>query len=358
MKEKNKDFFNLGTFPAKVIYRFGKFKTPKGINYFPYPMGTSQSTCAILMPNWIGDLILGISVAIRKKRAEMQNLSLIVPERLCGLTSLLCDLPIIPFRRRNRGEFFGTVKFVREYSFSKLYILPHSFSSALFGLFTRIRSRRGVSAELRGWMLTERLPAAAASRTRHLTGEYSEVVETPYRDPGEWEGLAINKTAEYEGAVVFCPGAAYGPAKQWPYFDRLVGLLDGKKIVIVGDLHDRLIGERIAAEAPGRIVNRTGDTTLEQAADIVASAAVVISNDSGMLHLAGFLGTPCVGIYGSTSNTWTRPLGRAVRIATGECRRAPCYERTCPEKRYNCLAGIDAGKIAALVNELLTYSKA
>jgi heptosyltransferase-2 len=305
------------------------------------------------MPNWIGDLILGISVALRKKMAEEVDLSLIVPERLYSLTALLCDLPIISYRRENCAEFFSTIQLVREQSFSKLYILPYSFSSALFGLFTRIPSRRGILAELRGWMLTERLPAVFASRTRHLTCEYSEVVETPYRNPEEWEGVAIDKTSEYNGAVVFCPGAAYGPAKQWPHFAQLAHLLGNKKIVIVGDSRDHSIGEWIAAGAPGRVVNHAGDTTLEQVAAILAAAAVVISNDSGLLHLAGFLGTPCVGIYGSTSSTWTRPLGRVVRIATGECRRAPCYERTCPEKNYNCLSGITAEKVAALANELL-----
>lgn len=305
------------------------------------------------MPNWIGDLILGISVAIRKKRTEESDLSLIVPEQLCGLTALLCDLPIISYRRKNIAEFFSTIQLVREQSYSKLYILPHSFSSALFGFFTRIPSRRGISAELRGWMLTEWLPAAFASRIRHLTYEYSEVVETPYRDPEEWESVALDKTAEYNGVVVFCPGAAYGPAKRWPYFARLAHLLDNKRVVIVGDDRDRSIGERIAAAVPGRVINRAGDTTLEQVAAILAAAAVVISNDSGLLHLAGFLGTPCVGIYGSTSSAWTRPLGRAVRIATGKCRHAPCYERTCPEKSYNCLSGITAEKVAALMDELL-----
>jgi heptosyltransferase-2 len=313
----------------------------------------TPSSAAVLMPNWIGDLILALSVVIRKKRSYGGEATLIVPDRLCGLAKILCDLPVIPYKRRDYGEFFQTVRTVRNSSFSRLYILPHSLSSALFGRFTGIPSRRGIAAELRSPLLTERLPCSAASRTRHLTAEYSAVLETGYCDPAAWEGVAIDKSAESTGAIVLCPGAAYGPAKQWPHFTGLVPLFDNRRFVIVGDDRDFPVGEAIVAAAPDRVVNRAGATSLEDAAATIAAAALVVSNDSGLLHLAGFLGTPCVGIYGSTSSVWTRPLGHAVRIAHGECRRSPCYERTCPEKHYNCLAGVTPERVALLMNELL-----
>jgi heptosyltransferase-2 len=314
---------------------------------------TSPSSTAVLLPNWIGDLILALSVILRKKLSDGSGPLLIVPERLCGLTALLCDLPIIPYRRKTRAGYFATIRAVRERSVSKLYILPHSFSSALFGFLSGIPRRRGVSAELRGALLTERLPPAVASRSRHLTYEYSAVLETALRDPGAWDGVAIEKSAEADGAIVLCPGAAYGPAKQWPHFARLVGLFDRRRFIVVGDDRDHAIGERIAAAAPDRVMNSAGSTTLERVASLIATADLVVSNDSGLLHLAGFLGTPCIGIYGSTSSVWTGPLGGAVAIARGECRRSPCYERTCPEKHYNCLAGIPVERVATLANELL-----
>ena len=252
------------------------------------------SSRAVLMPNWIGDLILAIAVAIRKKGQEGRELTLIVPEKLCLLAALLCDLPVIPYRRENRAAWFSTIKSVKERRFSKLYILPHSFSSALFGFFTRIPSRRGVTTEFRGMMLTDRLPRPLSSRSRHLTYEYSAVLETPYREPDVWEGVKIAGLADYAGAVVFCPGAAYGPAKQWPHFAELASLLDHRRIVIIGDRRDRSCGDLIVARAPGRIVNLAGETTLVDAAGVIASASLVVSNDSGLLHLAGFLGKPSV----------------------------------------------------------------
>ncbi len=306
---------------------------------------------AVLMPNWIGDFLLALSVVERKKSAENCDISLIVPVRFAGLTTLLSDLPVIPYRRKSRSGYFASVRSMR--SFLKLFILPHSFSSALFGFLSAIPVRRGVSMELRGWMLTERLPASATSRTRHLTYEYSEVLEVPFADPVEWRGATIEQSIGHAGAVVLCPGATYGPAKQWPYFDRLAALFPDKMFVILGDSSDKNSAQRIAVSAPQRCTNLAGTTSLEQAASIIAGASVLISNDSGLLHLAGFLGTPCVGIYGSTSSVWTRPLGQEVRIAIGSCPRSPCYERTCPRDDYICLRNVTPETIAARAQEIM-----
>ena len=312
------------------------------------------------MPNWIGDLVLGLAVALRKRKAEAhgsRDFSLIVPERLCGLARLLCDLPVIPLRRRPAAARWESVRSVREQLFAKLYLLPHSFSSALFGFFTRIPVRRGVAMELRSLLLTERIAPFVASRDRHLTHEYAKVLETEAVDPALWKGTGLQSpvklSADWTGAIVLCPGAVYGPAKQWPHFDELVRLLPEYRFVIAGDGKDRSEAARIASLAPSRIVTLAGETTLEEAAAIIAEASLVVSNDSGLLHVAGFLGTPCIGIYGSTSSTWTRPVGGSVRIAHGSCPRAPCFRRVCPEKHYHCLGSIAPETVAAMARELL-----
>jgi len=308
---------------------------------------------AVLMPNWIGDLLLALSVAERTKTADRSDLSLVVPERLAGLTRLLSGLPVLPYRRSNRSDYRSSLRSVK--SFSKLYVLPHSFSSALFAFLSRIPCRRGVSAELRGLLLTERLPLSIASRSRHLTKEYSEVLETPFSDPALWQGVPIKKSAAYAGRIALCPGATYGPAKQWPYFDRLPALFPDKRFVILGDAGDAQAGHRIATSAPlpWSVQNLAGMTSLEAAAAIIAGASVLVSNDSGLLHLAGYLGTPSVGIYGSTSSVWTRPLGGAVRIASDPCPCSPCYGRTCPRGDYHCLRNITPETVAALAKEII-----
>jgi heptosyltransferase-2 len=308
---------------------------------------------AVLMPNWIGDLLLALSVVERKARLENGGLSLIVPEKLAGLVKLLSGLPVILYRRSTFSGYRASLLSVK--AFSRFYVLPHSFSSALFAFLSRIPSRRGVSAELRGPLLTERLPFSAASRARHLTYEYAEVLETPAADPSAWKGVSIKKSDEHAGKIVLCPGAAYGPAKQWPHFERLPSLFPGRKFVVLGDAEDGMAGHKVAVSAPlpWTVHNLAGMTSLEEAAAIIAGASAVVSNDSGLLHLAGYLGTPAVGIYGSTSPLWTRPLGSAVRTASGTCPRSPCYERTCPLHHCDCLKSIAPETVAGFVNEII-----
>ena len=305
------------------------------------------------MPNWIGDFVMALSV-IAKKAAEPDiSLTLLVPEHLVSLSCLLSPLPVLAYRRSNHSEFLETIKIVKNAGFDKIYLLPHSFSSAWFGFRTGISSRRGISAEHRGVLLTEAVSSRASSRNTHLTREYSAVMETSFLEPDLWSGMGlVGSDPEYEGAVVLCPGAAYGPAKKWPEFNVLIRLMHEKEIVILGDKNDAEMASKIAHHMPHRVHNLTGTTTIERAVSIISGASVVISNDSGLMHIAGFLGVPVVGIYGSTSPKWTRPLGNAVRIASAGLDCSPCYKRICSKKHYSCLLRVAAESVVQLASEI------
>ena len=133
--------------------------------------------------------------------------------------------------------------------------------------------------------------------------------------PPNWQGAEIDTSIEYAARIVFCPGSRYGPAKQWNGYKNLIELLPGKQIVILGDSTDSDTAESLESAAPDRVVNLAGKTTIVEACRIIAAAKAVVANDSGLMHLAGYCGTPVVGIFGSTSPTWTRPLGTRVGIA-------------------------------------------
>jgi len=308
---------------------------------------------AILMPNWIGDFILALSVVSRKIQDKSERLTLIVPERLAEISKLLVDLPVVIYKRKNRAEVRSSVAAVKELRFDTVYILPHSFSSAWFAFNCRIKHRKGITGELRSFLLTEYVSRRTASRKHHLTDEYSKVLAVSCQEPLFWKGVTIRHSPEYAGAVVLCPGAAYGPSKQWPGFSSLVKMLPDREIVILGDKRDGEIASVIAPRMPHRVHNLAGKTTLQQAAEIIAGASVVVSNDSGLMHLAGYLGRPVVGIFGSTAPVWTRPLGIKVRIARNHVECSPCYKRYCPEKHYNCLHGIKPQFVVNLVKEII-----
>ncbi len=298
---------------------------------------------------------MALSVVRRRHEAEGEKITLIIPEKLSCLTYLLTDQPFILYRRNSAHQFKDTVAEVNKEHFKSLYLLPHSFSAAFFGFRTGIRHRRGISAEARSLLLTDRVHPKFATRSRHLTDEYSCLLEIEYKAPECWNAPSYPYKLDTKEQIVLCPGAAFGPAKKWPYFAELVALFPDYHFVILGDKRDQQSGEQIASVFGPRVRNLAGKTTLEQAINEIVSSLAVVSNDSGLMHVAGFFGTPVVGIYGSTSPIWTRPLGPLVQIACTDCDCSPCFKRVCKrtENQYCCQKSITPDKVAELLRSVI-----
>ena len=312
----------------------------------------------VLLPNWIGDLLLALSIVSNLPEERRRNTTLLVPKRMGGLVELLCDLPQIPYDRADGEERKRTVAAVRAGGFRRIFLLPYSFSSAWFAMKAGIPERRGLSRELRRFLLTDPLPGSLRNKSRHITMEYAEILDAPLSLPESWAGVGIEPDPAYAGSIVYCPGAAYGPAKRWPHFPELAGLQKGYDIVVLGTAADGESARDVERTAPGRVTDLTGRTSLAEAAAIMAGARAVVSNDSGLMHLAGYLGVPVIGIFGSTSPVWTRPLGkRSVAMSSAEpC--SPCFRRACRYGHYRCLDGIAAIDVAKAVEGLFPGSTA
>ncbi len=295
---------------------------------------------AVLMPNWISEFILALSVVARKIGETDDEITLIVPEHLVALCKSLSTLPVIPYSRKNSIQFLDSVSIVKEKSFDKLYILPHSFSSAWFGAKTGIPKSRGISAEQRSHFLTEGIPSEIVSKNEHLTKEYSLVLETSYVEPSFWPGITVDVDKHFYGTVVLCPGADK-PSCCWDGFEGLVKLWPDQHFVILGEDEDYDLSKNIGKRLPHRVVNLVGKTSISERLSILAGASVVIANDNGLLQIAGYLGTPVVGIFGGTTPIWKQPLGGSAYIVTSliaQCRF--CNKRECTKKKYECLSTI------------------
>lgn len=306
----------------------------------------------VLLPNWIGDLLLALSIVMRLPEDRRSTTTLLVPKKMGGLVRLLCDLPQIAFDRADGGERKRTLSMVRAVGFRTIYLLPYSFSSAWFALKSGVPERRGLSLEMRRILLSEPLEGSLRDKSHHITSEYARILDTPFMPPESWEGIKIKPDESHAGSIVYCPGAAYGPSKKWPYFPELALLQDGRDIVVLGTPADGESAREISRMAPGKVLDLTGKTSLTEAAAIMAGARAVVSNDSGLMHLAAFIGAPVVGIFGSTSPTWTRPLGRqsVIMYAAEPC--SPCFRRTCRYGHYRCFEKISATAVAQAVESL------
>ena len=138
--------------------------------------------------------------------------------------------------------------------------------------------------------------------------------------------------------TVFCPGAEYGPAKRWPHFRALASKLDCR-IVLLGAAADRKEAEQI----PG--TNLVGQTTLDEAIDLIAGAAAVVTNDSGLMHIAAATGTPQVALFGSSSPEHTPPMSAVARVLWLKIECSPCYQRICPLGHFNCMNGLSVERV-------------
>ncbi len=252
---------------------------------------------------------------------------------------------------------------LRAARYAAAYVLPNSWKSALAPYFAGIPRRIGYTGEARFILLNERHVLDAAALPR-LVDRYAALAGPA---AGETPGPRLGSTPHQQQAaraalglppggapVVFCPGAEFGPAKRWPvhHFASLARKLgaDGTAIWIVGSAKDAACGDEIATLAQGAALNLCGRTNLEQAIDLIAGARCVISNDSGLMHVAAALNRPLVALYGSSSPAYTPPLSTHATILSLQLACSPCFRRACPLGHLDCLEKLTPEQVLAAIN--------
>jgi heptosyltransferase-2 len=247
--------------------------------------------------------------------------------------------------------------------FDNAYVLPNSLKSALLPFLAAIPRRVGYLGEARVGLLTHRLknpgdkPPMVAFYSA-LSGEPGveddrprlTLPEAQVDDVLRQQGLARG------GYVVMAPGAEYGPAKRWPHFGALAAQLD-RPVVLLGSGKEAPLCEAILAQAPQRCRNLAGKTSLLEAFALIAGAGHVVSNDSGLMHVAAAFGVPQVALFGSSSPLHTPPLNEQAEVVwlkqdpayqpPLDC--SPCFQRECPLGHFRCLNDVTPERVRALL---------
>ncbi|MDP1654175.1 MAG: lipopolysaccharide heptosyltransferase II [Rhodocyclaceae bacterium] len=323
----------------------------------------------IVAPSWIGDTIMMQPLLMRLRALHPDaTIHVLAPT---WSAPLLARMPEIAASIENpfaHGAFdwAGRKALGRRLAktdFSQAYVLPNSWKSALVPCFAGIPKRTGYTGESRYFLLNDRhsLDAVALPRLVDRYAALAGTFDTPTPEPRLTSTPEQQRTAREAlglppdvAPVVFCPGAEYGPAKRWPvhHFAALARKLGAGEtaVWIIGSTKDAPVGEEIAQRAAGSALNLCGRSSLEQAIDLIAGARCVVSNDSGLMHVAAALDRPLVALYGSSSPTYTPPLSSRAKILSLDLACSPCFKRECPlspPDNLRCLEDLTPERVLA-----------
>jgi heptosyltransferase-2 len=146
-----------------------------------------------------------------------------------------------------------------------------------------------------------------------------------------------------------CPGAEYGPAKRWPaaYFAEVAQrkLAEGWQVWLFGSHKDEAITQEIQTLTHNRCLDLGGRTALGEAIDLLARADAVLTNDSGLMHVAAALGRPVIALFGSSDPHHTPPLSARAQVLSLNLSCSPCFRRVCPLGHTRCLTELAPAEV-------------
>ena len=334
------------------------------------PQRGSLSKILIIGASWVGDAVLSQPLfAALKKRDPGCELDVLAPPWTHGVLSRMPEVTRILNNPFGHGQLQllsrrALGKQLRQAGYQQAILLPNSFKSALIPWFADIPLRTGYVGELRHLLLNdarvldrqalplmvERFAALALPKDAVL----QRPVDAPRLIPNlEQQAATLQRLHLTLDApvTVLCPGAEFGPAKRWPV-RHFVGagrqlVTEGFQVWLLGSKKDAPIAAQIAQEMGGPVHNLCGATDLAQAVDLMAVAQRVISNDSGLMHVAAALDRPLVAVFGSSSPEFTPPLSARAQVVRLGLPCSPCFKRECPLGHLKCLEDLTPERVMA-----------
>jgi heptosyltransferase II len=324
----------------------------------------------VIAPQWIGDAVM-TEPLLRRLRVRGERVAVGAVPWVAPVYRAMPHVDeVIEFPFQHGGLQLRARRSIAkevEGRFDTAYVLPNSLKSALLPFLASIPKRVGYLGEARVGLLTHRLknpkdrPPMVAFYSA-LSGDTQGLSEDRPRLelPRETIDAALASAGVREGEYyVFAPGAEYGPAKRWPaihYAELALSL--SLPAVLLGSGKEAALTAEIAHEAGvGKCIDLAGKTPLLDAFALIAAAKAVVSNDSGLMHVAAAFGVPQVALFGSSSPHHTPPLNdRATVIWLRDdaayqppldC--SPCFERVCPLGHTRCLFDITPERVRSLL---------
>jgi heptosyltransferase-2 len=330
---------------------------------------TSIDRILVRAPNWIGDVVMSLA-AVRDLRRNFPAARIEVLARawVADVYRAVSEVDAI----RTTGGFFEDVRALKG-SFDAVLLLTNSFATALLARAAGIPERWGYARDGRGPLLTRRALVPRGVRgwsevyyyRGMLAGLGFTVSASPdvsLTAPEAWRSRGAEILGGDGPWIAVNPGAAYGSAKQWMP-ERFAAVAAraarelGARAAIVGAASERGLAERLASSLPVPARVLCGETTLPELIGVLSRCRLLLTNDSGPMHLAAAQGVPVVAVFGPTDWRETAPMAAPHRVVREDVECAPCKLRECPID-HACMRRVSADRVYGAVAELWTAADA
>ncbi len=337
----------------------------------------SSERVLVVGPAWVGDMVMAQSLYryLKEHRPAVQ-IDVLAPDWSLPLLERMPEVARGIRMPLGHGQLGLAARFrlgrsLRNRHYDQAIVLPRSLKAALVPFFARARCRTGYKGEMRYGLINDMRPLdrrilpMVVQRYVHLGRPRTESDRAPGLSYPQLRVDEANADSLMERlglervrpAIALAPGAEYGPAKQWPA-EHYAALAQhfaalGYQVWLVGSNKDGSVAESIISASGGAAVDLCGKTSLTDVVDLLSRAQVMVTNDSGLMHIGAAVGTKIVALYGSSSPHYTPPLTDRKVILYRELECSPCFERVCRYGHYRCLRELEVDSVEMAVKEIL-----
>jgi heptosyltransferase-2 len=322
----------------------------------------------VVGPAWVGDMIMAQSLfkAVLERSNQKMQIDVLAPRYTLSLLQRMPEvhealsMPSISHGELALGKRYKAGQSLRARQYDQAIILPNSWKSALIPFWANIPKRTGWVGECRFGLLNDvrRLDKTVLSS---MTSQYGALAFPKGQEqeakiiPQRWRPALsvtpddVQKTLDKFGIILdknrpilaLCPGAAFGSAKRWPeqYFAELANEMmnQGWEVWLFGSAGEKAVGNKIQSLSDNRCRDFVGTTSLPEAIDLLSVVTKVVSNDSGLMHIAAALQRSVIAIYGPTPAEFAPPLSTDAQILQVNLPCRPCQQRECPLGHHHCM---------------------
>ena len=340
------------------------------------------SRILVIAPNWIGDAVMAQPLlGLLKKTYPEQPIDVLAPSWVASVLRAMAEVDTVletPFKHgalqlRERWRF---AQMLRLRGYASAYVLPNTLKFALLPWMAGIKKRIGYIGESR-YGLINVMHHDDPVAPRAMVPFYAALATTPasqaptslprpalhVADQQIRQVLGMLGLSAQNPLIAFAPGAEFGNAKRWPtsHFaqlaDSILKLHPDAQIVLLGSPKDNAVCDEIKTSCPA-VHHLAGETTLDQAVALIASSAAVVSNDSGLLHIASALNRPVIALYGPTDPDHAPPFSDISHSLSLRLACAPCKQRECPLGHQDCMQKLTSDMVWKPLQGILQASEA